>query len=87
MRAGRAVLLRLARDGSQSWSHVQAALQPQATIQDPLEWTDVGGLLMSVERLRNVENEIARPPGRGAPPSPHAGHLTRQHYSPSRPFA
>jgi hypothetical protein len=44
---------------ARSWSQVQDALEPQATIQDPLEWTDVAGLLMPVERLRNLENEIA----------------------------
>jgi len=42
-----------------TWEAVQEALQPDATIQDHLEWTDVGGLLMPVERLRNLENEIA----------------------------
>ncbi|MHB1311127.1 MAG: DUF4954 family protein [Gemmatimonadaceae bacterium] len=42
-----------------TWTDVQQALQPHATIQDPLEWTDVGGLLMPVERLRSLENDIA----------------------------
>ena len=38
---------------------VRQALRPHATIRDPVEWTDVGGLLMPVERLRALENEIA----------------------------
>ena len=48
-----------AATSARSWADVQQALRPAATIQDALEWTDVGGLMMPIERLRNLENEIA----------------------------
>ena len=44
---------------AKTWDDVRQALRPHATIRDPVEWTDVGGLLMPVERLRALENEIA----------------------------
>jgi hypothetical protein len=46
-------------EGAAAWSAVQRALRPEATLADPLAWTDVGGLLMPAERLRALEEEIA----------------------------
>ncbi|MHB8837545.1 MAG: DUF4954 family protein [Gemmatimonadaceae bacterium] len=42
-----------------SWPDVQRALHAGAGLQDPFAWTDVGGLLMPVERLRVIETDIA----------------------------
>ncbi len=42
-----------------SWPEVQRALHAGAGLRDPFAWTDVGGLLLPVERLRAIEAEIA----------------------------
>jgi hypothetical protein len=41
-----------------TWSTVQRQLRPVAPLADPFAWTDVGGLLMPVERLCSLEAEI-----------------------------
>jgi len=41
-----------------TWADVQQALRAGDTLRDPFAWTDVGGLLMPIERLRALEDEI-----------------------------
>jgi hypothetical protein len=52
------VLDRIDAASPRSWPAVQAALRPTTALADPLAWTDVGGLLMPVERLRALEARI-----------------------------
>ncbi|MBA4070770.1 MAG: hypothetical protein C0497_02900 [Gemmatimonas sp.] len=53
------VLERIQASSSEtSWDGVQKALRPGAMLRDPFSWTDVGGLLMPVERLQALEDEI-----------------------------
>lgn len=40
------------------WADVQQALRPAGALRDPFAWTDVGGLLLPVERLRRLEDDI-----------------------------
>ena len=41
-----------------TWDDVRRALRTETALADPFAWTDVGGLLMPVERLRALEAEI-----------------------------
>jgi len=41
-----------------TWKDVQQALRPGPALRDPYAWTDVGGLLMPTERLRDLEDTI-----------------------------
>lgn len=43
---------------AKAWDDVRQALRPGATLRDPFAWTDVGGLLMPLERLRALEDGI-----------------------------
>ncbi len=52
------VLDRIEATRASSWPAVQEALRASAVLRDPLVWTDVGGLLLPVERLRAVEADI-----------------------------
>ena len=55
--AGR-VLDRLEASAAITWADAQRALQPTRALRDPSAWTDVGGLLLPVERLRSLEADI-----------------------------
>jgi hypothetical protein len=52
------VLDRIEAAGGAAWSELQHALRSTAALKEPLAWTDVGGLLMPVERLRALEADI-----------------------------
>ncbi len=52
------VLDRVESSAASTWQNVQKALRPVISLQDPFAWTDVGGLLMPVERLRALEADI-----------------------------
>ena len=52
------VLDRIETSAASSWNDVQRALRPTAALSNPLNWTDVGGLLLPVERLRTLEADI-----------------------------
>jgi NDP-sugar pyrophosphorylase family protein len=52
------VLDRIERAGAKTWREVQHALRHVSALRQPLAWTDVGGLLMPVERLQALEQEI-----------------------------
>jgi hypothetical protein len=47
-----------AAPAASTWRDVQQALQPAAALREPLAWTDMGGLLLPVERLRALETAI-----------------------------
>ncbi|MBM3909132.1 MAG: DUF4954 family protein, partial [Gemmatimonadetes bacterium] len=53
------VLDRIETAQASSWNAVQHALRNASALAEPLAWTDVGGLLMPVERLRALEADIA----------------------------
>lgn len=55
---GAKVLARIESAGGGDWNDVQRSLASTSTLQDPLDWTDVGGLLMPAERLRSAESDI-----------------------------
>jgi len=52
------VLDRVEASAVSSWNDVQSALRATGALTEPLAWTDVGGLLMPVERLRALEADI-----------------------------
>jgi hypothetical protein len=53
------VLDRIESARASSWDAVQRALRAPGVLAEPLAWTDVGGLLMPVERLRALEADLA----------------------------
>lgn len=52
------VLDRIEAVTARTWTEVQQALRAGGTLSEPLAWTDVGGLLMPLERLRALEGDI-----------------------------
>jgi hypothetical protein len=52
------VLDRLEHAKAKTWVDMQAAMRHPSSLRDPFAWTDVGGLLMPVERLQALEQEM-----------------------------
>jgi hypothetical protein len=42
-----------------AWEDAVASLKPSSTLQNPLEWTDISGLLAPQERLADLESRLA----------------------------